>query len=261
VRSGEEIQAALRAFTDRWRDYAGSEKAEAQTFLNQLFECYGNDRQGAGARFEDFRSSAGFMDLHWPGVCIVEMKAPGRPLMAARDQVQRYWLESADEADDVPAARWVVLCSFDRFEVWEPGRFPSRARIAFGIDELADRYDALAFLAGSNVDPVFNEHHRALTTAAVAKVAACYASLTERSAAPPGEVQRFVMQSVWCMFAEDLSMLGGYPFQTTLQRLLEDPSRTSAAELGLHYRCRVEPEMARRREGARQSGELGEGAK
>lgn len=48
MRSGEEIQAALRAFAQRWRDYTGTERAEAQTFLNQLLECYGVDRQAAG---------------------------------------------------------------------------------------------------------------------------------------------------------------------------------------------------------------------
>jgi hypothetical protein len=41
MRSGEEIQAALRLFAARWRDYAGTERAEAQTFLNELLACYG----------------------------------------------------------------------------------------------------------------------------------------------------------------------------------------------------------------------------
>jgi len=46
--SGEEIQRALRGFVDTWRDYSGSEKSEAQTFLNQLFACYGSDRREVG---------------------------------------------------------------------------------------------------------------------------------------------------------------------------------------------------------------------
>jgi len=33
ARSGEEIQRALRSFVGRWREYTGSERAEAQTFL------------------------------------------------------------------------------------------------------------------------------------------------------------------------------------------------------------------------------------
>ena len=40
---------------------------EAQAFLNELFACYGSDRLEVGARFEDFRVSAGFMDLHCRG--------------------------------------------------------------------------------------------------------------------------------------------------------------------------------------------------
>jgi len=101
VRSGEEIQAALGPFLDRWRAYAGSERAEAQTFFNELFTVYGSERGAVGARFEDFSSSAGFMDLYWPGVCIVEMKAPCKPMASGREQVKRYREESADEDADV----------------------------------------------------------------------------------------------------------------------------------------------------------------
>ena len=68
------------------------------------------------------------MDLHWPGICIFEMKAPGREVAAGRDQVKRYWEQSADEEQEIPAARWVVICSFQKFEIWEPGYYPSRPR-------------------------------------------------------------------------------------------------------------------------------------
>jgi hypothetical protein len=54
--SGREIQEALDAFVARWRDYDGTERAEAQTFLNELFACYGSDRAAVGARFLNRRS-------------------------------------------------------------------------------------------------------------------------------------------------------------------------------------------------------------
>lgn len=81
------------------------------------------------------------MDLHWPQVCIIEMKRPSRArsLSYAREQVMRYWRESADGAEDLPAARYMVLCAFQSLEVWEPGRFPATARISFEIEELPDR--------------------------------------------------------------------------------------------------------------------------
>ena len=233
--SGEQIQANLRAFADKWGSYTGTERSEAQTFLNELFACYGSDRMAVGANFEDFRSTAGFMDLHWPGICIVEMKAPNRDLRVAQHQVDRYWRESADFEADVGAARWVILCSFQRFEVWEPGRFPTRAVATFDLAELPDRYDALGFLAGPNVEPSFAEHYRELTKEAAKVVAQAFHALKDRSAAPPNVLQRFVLQSVWCMCAEDLGMLDGYPFQATLNAVRAEPER-SAAELGLLFR-------------------------
>jgi hypothetical protein len=233
--SGEEIQASLRRFVDRWHDYSGTERSEAQTFLNELFACYGSDRRQVGAEFEDFRASAGFMDLHWPTVCIWEMKAPNRDLRVGQLQVERYWKESSDLDASIPAARFVVLCSFLRFEVWEPGRYPTRPLAAFDLGDLPERYDALAFLAGPHVEPNFTEHHRALTRDAAKQVASVFHALADRGAAPPDELQRFVLQSVWCMFAEDLGLLDGYPFQTILSDLRSHPDR-SAADLGFLFR-------------------------
>lgn len=232
VLSGAEIQTNLKAFAGKWESYRGTERAEAQTFLNELFEAYGLNRFDSGARFEDFKSSAGFMDLHWPSVCIVEMKRPGTELQTARDQVHRYRMESADEVEGIPAAKYVVICSFQQFEIWQPGDFPKNPRAIVNLSELAERYDVLNFLAGANVEPTFTLHDRQMTKDAASKVAVMYQSLAERSAAPAPDLQRFVMQSVWCMFAEDLRMLEDWPFEKTVDVLLRDDSRSSAAELG-----------------------------
>lgn len=238
MRSGQEIQAALRAFVKEWESYSGGERSEAQTFLNQLFSCYGTDRKAVGARFEDFKSSAGFMDLHWPGQCIIEMKAPSHAdvIHDAREQVMRYWRESSVPEKDQPAARWVVICAFHRFEVWEPGRFPSQPRASFDLAELPDRYESLRFLAGPSDEPVFLHHHKKLTEDAASTMALLYQSLKDRSAAPLDEVQRFTLQCVWSLFAEDLGMLEEYPLQNIVAALMKDSSRSSAAEIGHLFR-------------------------
>lgn len=230
--SGLEIQEALRAFVAKWRGFDGSERAEAQTFLNELFACYGSDRTEVGAKFEHFASGAGFMDLLWPGVLIVEMKKPGVPLAKAAEQRQRYWQESSDAAVDVPAARFVITCNFAEFEVWEPGRYPNAARTVFPLEELPDRYDALLFLQSQTVEPVFAEHRRALTTDAAKHVAELYTSLADRGAAPIDDIQRFTMQTVWCLFAEDLGMLDAYPLQSTIDDLLQQTNPDSARDIG-----------------------------
>jgi hypothetical protein len=50
----------------RWEGFTGTEKAEAQTYQNELVDCFGLDRQGAGMLFEHYVAGAGFMDLFWP---------------------------------------------------------------------------------------------------------------------------------------------------------------------------------------------------
>lgn len=230
--SGLEIQDALRAFAAKWVGYSGSERSEAQTFLNELFACYGTSRQGVGALFEDFKSSSGFMDLHWPSVLIVEMKAPGVPLEKAADQRRRYWQESSDSSAGIPAARFVIASNFQEFEIWEPGRFPNEPRTSFPLSELPDRYDALLFLQSQTIEPVFAEHRRALTTDAARHIAELYNSLADRAAAPVDEIQRFTMQAVWCLFAEDLGMLDGYPLQATVNDLLQEREPDSARDIG-----------------------------
>ena len=212
----------------KWSGYTGSERAEAQTFLNELFACYGTDRRELGAVFEHFAPSAGFMDLFWPGVCLIEMKAPTVPLAVAKAQVERYWRESADFDAGVPAARSIITCNFASFEIWEYARYPNRPVATFTLAELPDRYDALAFLAGPHVEPSFSEHYRELTKEAAKVVAGVFQSLADRAAAPPQEVQRFVLQSVWCMFADDLQMMDGFPFQATLNAAAADPDNSAA---------------------------------
>ncbi len=234
VLSGAEIQANLRKFVAEWALYAGTERSEAQTFLNDLFECYGNNRKAAGALFEDSHTSAGIMDLFFPGVAIIEMKAPHRAekLAEHRKQALDYWLHSSDSASDRPAPPYVVLCAFGRFEVWEPGKYPTEPRADFTLAELPDRYETLLFLAGVGHDPLFGTTNKELTTEAASTIGVLYRELKARDAAAPEEIQRFILQIVWCLFAEDLAMLEGHPVQRIIDTLLENPQLTSRALLG-----------------------------
>lgn len=228
--TGEEIRARLTAFAARWSVYDGSERAEAQTFLNQLFDCYGTDR-GDVARFEE-RGEGGFADALWPGVCLIEMKAPGeaKRLARHREQTFRYWIASADAARRIPAARWVVICAFRRLEVWEPGAFPAEPRAVLDLIDLPDQYEALLFLAGD--EPVFTGGQAALTREAVVHVVDLHEQLHARRAAGSDVLRDFLLQSVWCMFAEDLGQIPGRRFSRVVEELIAHPHRSSADELG-----------------------------
>lgn len=236
--SAEEIRRNLAEFAARWGGYHGTERAEAQTFLNQLLACYGTDRLDIGARFEE-HGPGGFMDMIWPGVCIFEMKRPSEvdKLRDHREQALDYWKSSG--TPEAPAPRWVVLCAFHRFEVWEPGAVFTQPRVVFDLADLPDWLDALLFLAGQ--DAVFTGTQAELTREAAAKVTDVLRSLQERKAADPDVLRDFALQCVWCMFAEDLQMLPAHLFTRVVDSLLREPARSSADDLGALFRYLNEP--------------------
>ena len=184
-------------------------------------------------------TAGGFMDFFWPGVCIVEMKRPSESKRLAdhRQQMLSYWQRSGTPQN--PAPRYVVLCSFHRFEVWEPGAVYTGPRAVFDLAQLPENLDALLFLAGSQ--PVFVGDQTAVTREAVALVTDVYARLRERKAADLNVLRDFVLQSVWAMFAEDLQMLPSHLFTRLLDGLLANPSRSSQDDLGQLFAYLNEP--------------------
>ena len=230
----EEIRRSLVEFARQWSLYRGSERAEAQTFLNELFACFGSDRRAVGARFEEAQEGK-FLDLIWPRVCLVEMKRPSEAgrLAAHRRQALDYWQNSSDPDHNVPAPQFVVLCAFHQFEVWEPGAYPGKPRAEFELRELPERADTLMFLAGR--EPVFAATQAAVTRHAVDLITGLYRRLGDRRAAGPDVLRDFVLQAVWCMFAEDLGQLEGHLFSRLVDELLANPQRSSADDLGLLF--------------------------
>jgi hypothetical protein len=246
--TGEEIRANLTRFAAHWSLYGGSERSEAQTFLNELFACYGTERREVGAQFEAPQEGR-FLDLLWRGNCIIEMKAPveAKRLSQHRTQALDYWRDSADLKRGIPAPPYVVLCAFHRFEVWEPGRFPAAPRATFELVELPDRYDALAFLAGET--PVFVDGHAAVTTGAARLIAQLNEHLADRRCGGPDERRDFILQCVWSMFAEDLGQIPGHRFTLLLEDLIANPQRSSADELGRLFELLNDPTAERPQQG------------
>ncbi len=237
--AGEEIRARLSAFAAKWSVYDGTERAEAQTFLNELFECYGTQRADVAA-FEQAQAGR-FLDLIWPRVCLIEMKAPAeaKRLGKHRQQALDYWREAADTATRTPSPRWVVICAFRRLEIWEPGAFPRDPRLVLDLIDLPDQYDALLFLAGR--DPVFAGGQAALTREAVVHLVDLYERLKDRRAADPDVLRDFVLQTVWCLFAEDLGQIPEHRFSTIVDELIATPQRSSADDLAGLYSALNDP--------------------
>ncbi len=99
TRSGEEIAEAPQGVRRALGRLFGFERAEAQTYLNELFPAYGQDRRQV-ARFQDPQAAGGILDCLYPRVAIVEMKRPSEAskLDHHRAQALDYWSHSDDVA-------------------------------------------------------------------------------------------------------------------------------------------------------------------
>ena len=253
-RSIEDIRVSLTDLATRWQSYEGTERSASQTFLNQLVAAYtgANDAMSVGANFEEFGvrdEGSGFMDLYWEDVVIIEMKAPNqsRRLDQHRAQALDYWRNSADASKGIAATPYLVLCSIKNFEIWEPGKYPTAPVDKFTLNELPDRPESLLFLAGRN--PIFGGPGIAVTKQAAQHMVDLYFSLLERKAVDPEELRRFVVQTVWMLFAEDIGILEGKPLESLIRSLLSDTSRSTAVELADLYRRLNTKDDARRNRG------------
>jgi N-6 DNA Methylase len=228
--SDAELRRRLTEFAAKWDAWQGTERSEAIPFLIGLLACFDVDKDVAGARFE-VKVPSGYIDMLWPGVCLVEMKRPSetKRLLSHRKQAMDYWHESGSEAGDPP--KYVVLSSFQRFIVLQPGFGEPRAD--FTLVELPEKREALGFLGG--LEPRFSEDRADLTREAVALVTELYRGLVDRLADGPDILRDFILQCVWCMFAEDLGLLPSALFTKLLEGLITDSTRSSREELGLLF--------------------------
>ncbi len=245
--TGEEIRANLTRFAAKWSLRAGNERSEAQLFLIELFNCYGVELDKV-ATFEQFQAG-GFVDLIWPGRCLFEMKSAkeAKRLSFHRVQARNYWEESSDPESGVEAAEYMILCAFTQFEVWQPGRFPKEPRAQFTLEELPNRSTALQFLVGE--EPLFEADRAAVTVEAVEHLAQLGNMLERRGESDPAERRRFILQAVWCMFAEDLGQIPNFAFARIVASLLKDNSRSSADDLGRLFELLDDPSPQRPSEG------------
>jgi SAM-dependent methyltransferase len=186
---------------------SGDEKGEAQTFLDRLFKTYGHaGAKEAGAVFENRikrsgRAGTGFADLVWEDTVLIEMKKRGEPLEKHTQQMLSYWVGLAGHR---PA--YCILCNFDEFRIFDFNKDILKPVDILTLDKLPDRYDVLAFLFPTREEPVFGDDHEAVTREAADHLAAVFRSLVARGTARP-QAQRFVLQTLVALFAEDIELL------------------------------------------------------
>ncbi|MEU8428480.1 DNA methyltransferase [Micromonospora sp. NPDC048887] len=220
------LRQALDNFVRYRREYlSGDEKGEAQVFCDRLFQAFGHEGvKEAGATLEmrlkknNSRGTA-FADLMWKPRCLIEMKKSGTDLSKHYRQAFDYWIMAVPDRP-----RYVILCNFDELWVYDFDSQLDAPVDRISLEALPKRHDALSFLLPIESKPIFHNDLVAVTRGAARMVAALFRGLHDRGVERT-VAQRFVLQSVMGMFAEDIGLLPGKYFT----RALEDASNGASA--------------------------------
>src|ERR1035437_8643060 len=196
----------------------GDEKGEAQIFLDRLFQAFGwPGLREAGATCElrlkkDSTGGTAFADLVWKPVVVIEMKKRGADLSRHYRHAFDYWAQLAPGRP-----RYAVLCNFDEFWVYDFETQMDTPVDMLTLAGLSDHYGPLAFLFPGDEAPTFGNHQENVTRQAADQLAVCFNSLVARGVDRP-IAQRFILQTLMALFAEDIGLLEKYFFT----RLLND---------------------------------------
>ncbi|MDR8032283.1 DNA methyltransferase [Burkholderia cenocepacia] len=213
-----EKSTKLTSFTE-WvhKHIRGDEKGEAQVFLDRLFQGFGwPGLREAGAecelRIKNTNGGTSFADLVWKPVVVIEMKRRGADLSKHYSQAFAYWTRLVPHRP-----RYAVLCNFDEFWVYDFETQLDTPVDTVKLKDLPSRYGPLNFMFPGDIAPTFGNHQESVTRQAADKLAACFNSMTERGLESP-LAQRFTLQMLMALFAEDIGLLDKY----LVTQLLDD---------------------------------------
>lgn len=182
----------------------GDEKGEAQVFCDRLFQAFGHEGyKEAGAKLEfrvKSKKSTNFADLLWRDRVLIEMKKKGAQLPSHRTQIFDYWWKLRPNQP-----KYSVLCNFNEFIIYDFA-IQDEPLDRIKIKDLPDRYTAFNFLFPKAETPVFQNNLEEATRESAHLIAKVFNSLVEKGE-HRDKAQRFILQCIFTMFAEDYQLL------------------------------------------------------
>lgn len=203
----------LLAFCD-WvkNNISGYEKGEAQIFLDRLFIGFaqkgaldvGGTPEFKIRKDKDDGGGVAFADYVWKPIVLIEMKKRGEDLSKHYRQAFDYWVRLVPDRP-----HYVVLCNFDEFWVYDFNIQMDAPVDKLQINELPNRWGPLAFLFPTMERPTFRNDQEVVTRDAADRLAICFNKLIARNV-DRSIAQRFTLQMLVALFAEDIGLLSKY---------------------------------------------------
>ncbi|AFZ49021.1 DNA methyltransferase [Dactylococcopsis salina] len=207
----------------------GKEKQDAQTFLDRFFRVFGyKGALEAGAKYEQAirkgskQGKTGFADLVWKPRVLIEMKKRGEDLGKHYSQAFEYWLRLIPDRP-----RYVVLCNFDEFWIYDFNQQLDEPVDRVFLTQLWERITAFGFMEVAAQTPVFRNNQVEITETAARRMGELFKILYQRGDKEGFDrlsAQRFILQCVLAMFAEDRGLLPRDQFISCVQDCLNGES-------------------------------------
>src|SRR5215211_6444349 len=218
-------------FVQKWTASTRPEHAASQEHFNDLCHLLGqptpnSDPTGEHYAFEKGAAKTaggdGFADVWLRGHFAWEYKGRHKNLVAAYQQLLQY-------REDLENPPLLVVCDLDRFEIHTNFTGTVKKVYAFSLADL-DEPENLAVLKALWTDP--NRLRPDTTPESVTKEAAerfgrLSASVQARGVAPQ-QAAHFLVQLLFCLFAEDVGLLPRGLFTDLLARSVRQPDRFTA---------------------------------
>ncbi len=207
--SWNEIKSRALAFSKHWAD-ACNEDAEGKPFLIAFFEIFGITNKRI-ASFEHavkkYGGGAGYVDLFWPGILLVEMKSRGKNLDRAHAQAMDYFPGIAER--DLP--RFVLVCDFARFRLFD---LVEGAIYEFPLEELYKHVRLFGFIAGYQTQVI--KPQDPINIKAAERMGRLHDQL--RAIGYEGRpLELYLVRMLFCLFAEDTGIFEKRQFQDYIE--------------------------------------------
>jgi SAM-dependent methyltransferase len=186
----------------------GQERKEAQTFLDRFFRAFGHEGAlEAGAIYEEAikkgskKGKTGFADLVWKPRVLIEMKKRGEDLSKHYSQAFDYWTRLVPQRP-----KYVILCNFDEFWIFDFDIQLDTPVDVIPLEQLPERAGAFGFMELGEKAPIFRNNQVEVTERAARRMGEMLLELEKRKIEKL-TAQRFILQCVLAMFAEDRQLL------------------------------------------------------
>ncbi len=222
--SWNEIKSRVLNFSRRWAD-AANEDSQAKPFWIEFFDCFGITNKRVFTfelNVKKHGGGAGFVDLFWPGMLLVEQKSRGKDLDKAYAQATDYLAGISER--DLPQI--IIVSDFARFRVYDLTDCQPDRYTEFALADLHKHVRLFGFIAGYKPQRI--EPQNPVNIKAAERMGELHDALKSAGyAGHPLEV--LLVRLLFCLFADDTAIF--QPAQA-FRAFIEERTSEDGSDLG-----------------------------